>query len=67
MRYGNLLAEMARKNITRQQLANHLQIALSTITAKINNRNSITLDEANSIRNFINPELSIHYLFEKTE
>ena len=64
MTYPNLSAEMARKEISRQDLANALGVNICTITPKLNNVKRIKLCEAQEIQKRFFTEFSISYLFE---
>lgn len=61
--YRNLLAEMARKCITKKQIAKFLKVRDATISDKINGKYSFKLDEAFKIKKEFFPQLSIEYLF----
>lgn len=65
--YRNLLAEMARKNITKKEIANFLDLRVATICDKINGKYSFKLDEAFKIKKEFFPQLSVEYLFEVEE
>lgn len=65
--YRNLLAEMARKDITKKQIAKLLKVRDATISDKINGKYSFKLDEAFKIKKEFFPQLSIEYLFAVEE
>ena len=65
MRYSNLLAEMARKNITQNDIAKLLNKTVSTVSTKINGKYQFTLDEAEKIKDKYFSDKDISYLFEK--
>ena len=65
MRYGNLLAEMARKEITQNDIAILLKKTVSTVSTKINGKYPFTLDEAVKIKEHLFNDKDISYLFEK--
>lgn len=65
MRYGNLLAEMARENITQNEIAILLGKTVSTTSKKINGKYPFTLDEAVEIKENLFKDKDISYLFEK--
>ena len=65
--YRNLLAEMARKNITKKEIANFLDLRVATICDKIKGKYSFKLDEAFKIKKEFFPQLSVEYLFEVEE
>lgn len=62
--YKNLEAEMVRKDVTRKDLAELLNVRYATIIDKLKGRSSFSLNEAFKIRNAYFPHLSIEYLFE---
>lgn len=61
--FPNLEAEMARRKISRQQLAKVLECTPTTLSLKLNGKSIITLDECITIRDYIDKGLSIDYLF----
>jgi len=61
--YPNLDAEMARKRITRQSLAEKLHRTPTTLSLKLNGKAFLTLPECIEIRDAIGSEFSIDYLF----
>lgn len=67
--YKNLEAEMTRFNVRQQDLADLLQITLGTMNLKMNGKARITLDEAQSIREYMQTKtdkyLSVDYLFKR--
>lgn len=62
--FKNLEAEMARKNITRQDIADLLDISYNTARNKINGNHKFYFDEAWKIRGYFFPNLELEYLFE---
>lgn len=62
--YKNLEAEMVRKGITRYKLANMLGINNGTMSLKLNGKSEISLKLACQIRDLLNNELSLDYLFD---
>lgn len=67
MRFTNLLTEMARKNITQKQIAKVLKIEPATLSKKINFKTDFTLPEIKLIRDYIDPELKLEFLFSIEE
>lgn len=65
--YRNLLAEMARNDITKKDLADFLGLRYATIVDKTNGKFRFYLDEAFKIKNHFFPDLPIEYLFESDE
>lgn len=63
--YRNLLAEMARFEITQKDIAELLKVRTSTVCDKINGKYSFKLEEAFEIKESFFPKLSIEYLFDK--
>jgi transcriptional regulator with XRE-family HTH domain len=61
--YLNLRAEMARKKITNRDIADLLQIDITTVSAKLNKKGRLKYQEAEKIRNNLFPSLSNDYLF----
>lgn len=64
--FPNLDAEMARRKITRQTLADKIHKTPTTLSLKLNGKAPITLAECVEIKNAIDETLSVDYLF-KTE
>lgn len=62
--YRNLEAELARKNITRAQLAQVLGINVATVSEKMTKPGRLKIDEAITIRDALFPDLKLDYLFE---
>lgn len=65
--FGNLKAEMARKNETALTLSEKTGIRYQTLTAKLAGSSPITIKDARSIRDALNPDLTIDYLFDDVE
>lgn len=61
--YMNLKAEMARKGITNEQLANGIGINPATMSAKLNIAGRMHLDEAKCLRDKFFPGMTMDYLF----
>ena len=62
--YPNLRAEMARADISIQDIANVIGTARDTVGAKLSRKRSLTLDEAFEIANMFFPDKDVQYLFE---
>lgn len=62
--YKNLMAEMARKGISKKDLAEFLKMRYPTIVDKTNGKSRFYLDEAFKIRNKFFPDCDLNYLFE---
>ena len=63
--YPNLKAELARRNITYEMLADKLNISVSSVCLKLNGKSPITLIEAKQIKKIVNTDLPIEKLFEE--
>lgn len=61
----NLKAEMARRELTAQDLANLIKMSPSTFYRKFQGYTEFTISEAFAISNVLGEK--IDYLFEKTE
>ena len=64
--YGNLIAEMARKKISIEEVSNLLGIHRNSVSYKLN-KGSFYIDEGESIQETFFPDLDMKYLFEKDE
>lgn len=67
MIYHNLKVEMVRKRITNADVAKHLNLTQQSIYAKFTGRQTITLEDAHKIKQLLNSDLSIDYLFIKSK
>lgn len=69
--FPNLNAEMARRKITQISLAERIGRTPTTLSMKLSGKSPISLKECVEIKNAIDEELSVDYLFatmkEKTE
>lgn len=61
--FPNLDAEMARKKITRAVLAKRVNKTPTTLSLKLNGKAPLTLAECIEIKNAVNEERTIDYLF----
>lgn len=61
--YPNLDAELARKKITRTQLAKILKVNPGTLSLKLNGKAPLTLTECIKIKQAVGEQYSIEYLF----
>ena len=62
--YCNLEAELKRKQITREQLADLLGINVATVSRKLNLPNRLKLCEALEIQEKLFPDMDMRELFE---
>lgn len=62
--YPNLEAEMARKKMTRCQLAEKLGITPTTLGSKLNGKVSLSLPECIEIRNILGINMTVDELFK---
>lgn len=62
--YINLEAELARKNITKVQVADVLKIDVTALSEKLTDPDRLELGEAFIIRNVFLPEFALDYLFK---
>lgn len=61
--FPNLEAELARRKITRNSLANVLNVTPNTITRKLNGDTPIYLEECLQIKKVLGVRMSIEQLF----
>lgn len=64
--YRELLGEMAKKGVSRRQLAESIGMSEKTLFNKLNGRTDFTWNEVNKIRNVINPAITLEELFKTT-
>lgn len=63
MAYSNLKAEMARKDITIESMAQMLGIHRNSVANKLNGASSFSIEEAMKIRGSFFQDLEYKYLF----
>ncbi|MBR1619606.1 XRE family transcriptional regulator [bacterium] len=63
MKFKNLASEMVKNGIETSDIANLLGKTQKSVSQKLNGKIDLYMDEIIKIRNFLNPELSIEYLF----
>lgn len=67
--YPNLRAELKRRGITLEKLAQLLNITVSTLSLKMNGRYAFTFNEAKQIKSILNEisplDMSLDVLFEE--
>ena len=61
--YRNLEAEMVRKGITQNQLAELLKLNSSTVSLKMNGKRDFSLNEAMRIKELLNVDIPLEKLF----
>lgn len=61
--FNNLRAEMARKELTIQDLADCLGVRYATVCDKLNGKYRFYYDEAKKLKDELFPECDIEYLF----
>lgn len=64
---ANLRAEMARKKISLEELADYLGIHRNSAANKIKGDSSFTIEESVKIQEKFFPELELKYLFKRGE
>lgn len=65
--YKNVKAEMSRKGIILEDLAEALGVTVSTVSQKLNGKYPITLTEAKIIKSRLGVDLPLEELFEVFE
>lgn len=63
--FANLRAEMARKNISIQDIAKTLGVNRDTASGKLSRKRAINLDEAFVIERKLFPGYGVEYLFQE--
>lgn len=66
-RYVNLEAEIARKGLSKKEIAETLGVRLATVYDKLKGKYPFTLDEALKMKNKYFPEFTLEYLFYTEE
>ncbi len=61
--FSNLRAEMARKQITIQEIANTIGVGRDTASQKLSGKTPITLAEAFKVESEYFPDSDVRYLF----
>lgn len=65
--YRNLEAELARKQISRKELAEKLGITATTLSFKLNGKSELSLAECVEIKRLLDTKEPIDYLFAQTK
>lgn len=66
MAYLNLKAEMAKKDVSIENISKLLGIHRNSVSNKINGTSSFTIEEAEKIHNKYFPNTKLLYLFKNT-
>ena len=61
--YANLVSEMAKKSITKRNVADVLNVHENTLKNKLDGKSKFNVEEGFVIRQHFFPDLSIEYLF----
>lgn len=64
--YRNLEAEFRRRGIRRIDIATHFNIAISTVTLRLQGKSDITLEWALAIKKWLGVDMPLEKLFEKS-
>ena len=65
--YKNVRAEMSRKGIILEDLAEALGVTVPTVSQKLNGKYPITLNEAKVIKKRLGVDIPLEELFEEVE
>ena len=63
MLYPNLEGELRKRNITRKELSEKLNLNISTISRKLTETGKLKYEEATKIQSLYFPDLQLTYLF----
>ena len=63
--YKNIEVELARKGWTKKMLSEKTKIAYNTLLSKLSRQYPFTLDECFTIKDALDPSLTIEYLFKE--
>ena len=63
----NLEAEIARRNHTKQEVADCIGISKRTLYDKLVGKTAFTIKEASKLQRELIPDCELDYLFEQTE
>lgn len=61
--YRNLVAEMARSNMTRARLAHELGMSPTTLSLKLNGKSDLSLSECVKIKKILGTDETVDVLF----
>ena len=65
--YPNLRAELARRNLGLQEIAELLGLTPSSVSKKIAGKQTMTLSEAFKIQKWLNTDITLDELFKREE
>jgi hypothetical protein len=65
--FNNLIAEMSRNKISKQDVAKTLNISYNTVRAKISGKSDFLFNETVKIKRAYFNELSLEYLFKTND
>ena len=65
--YRELLGEMVKRGITRNEIAQKLEITPKSLFNKINGKTEFTWKEVKAIRKIVAPEKTLEELFKEVE
>lgn len=65
--YRNLIAEMARADVTQAHLAKELGVTPTTLSLKLNGKSNLSLKECVQIKNILKTDEPIETLFAESE
>lgn len=63
--YPNVRAELARKGLTQEKVAERMGIADGTLSGKLNGRYQFTLNEARRLKEILETDIPIEELFKE--
>ena len=63
--YRNLKAELARKDVTYDDLAEIIGKTVTTVSLKLTGKQELTLREAKAIKTFLGVDIPLEVLFEE--
>ena len=64
--YLNAKAEMTRKNLTLEKVANSMECSISSLSDMLNEKSQITVVQAKKFKKAIGSDLPLEVLFEST-
>ncbi len=64
--YQNILAEMARNNMTREEVANKLNLSVPALRRKLIGKVDFKISEIKKLLSLFGKELTFEYLFQQS-